>query len=182
MRRDTNKSRLKTKSERPVRRLLREGAVPSIFANVPTYLPKSEETPISTKKAGSSSRHEDETRRLDELEFSFNASDDITHLSHSDIASKLQSDSTVPHGFITIIVGDSLFIYLLRTAQDMPKIVACICLKPDMTVVCSLEDKRVPAAQYEDLLMNGQVAKLSQMVNLMARLKSWQDVSSSKPF
>jgi len=63
------------KSEKPVRRL---------FANVPAYLLKSGETPRSTKKAGCSSRREAKARRLEELEVSFNVSDDITDLSLSD--------------------------------------------------------------------------------------------------
>lgn len=41
VRRDSNKSRLKTKSEKPTRRLLRRGVVPSVFANVPAYLSQS---------------------------------------------------------------------------------------------------------------------------------------------
>ena len=45
-RRDSNKNRLKTKSEKPVRKLLKKGAVPSKFSNVPSYLhSKSVSTP-----------------------------------------------------------------------------------------------------------------------------------------
>jgi len=33
--------------------------------------------------------------------------------------------------------------------------------------------KAVPPSQYYDLLTNGHVTKLSQLINLMARLKLW---------
>ena len=58
--------------------------------------------------------------------------------------------------------------------NEVPGIVVSICLKSDMSVVCSLHDKVVPPSQYCDLLTNGHVTKLSQLINLMARLKSWQ--------
>ena len=78
-RRDSNKSRLKTKSEKPVRKLLKKGAVPSKFSNVPSYLQsKAVSTPRQTKKSTSSSRQKDEAKRLEELEVTFTASDDIS--------------------------------------------------------------------------------------------------------
>jgi len=97
VRRDSNKSRLKTKSEKPTRRFLKDGVVPSLFANVPTYLSKSAGgTTRTTKRAASSSRREEEARRMDELEASFHASDDTTSLSNSEIIDNLKSDSAVP--------------------------------------------------------------------------------------
>jgi len=181
VRQDSNKSRLQTKSEKPVRRRLREGAIPSIFSNVPSYLSKSDVgTPRTTKRAASSSRRAEEAGRLEELEASFNADDDLTQLSHSDIADSLKSESAVPDGFIVNSVDDSLLLYLLQMTNHIPKVVSCICLKHDMSVVCSLDDKLVPASQYCDLLTNGRVSKLSQLVNLMARMKSWHVDLSTK--
>ena len=76
---DSNKSWLKMKSEKPVRWHLREGAVPSIFSNVPAYLSSPASSP-RTMKATASRWHADKERRLEELEASFNASDDITQM------------------------------------------------------------------------------------------------------
>ena len=181
-RRDSNKSRLKTKSEKPVRKLLKKGAVPSKFSNVPSYLQsKAVSTPRQTKKSTSSSRQKDEAKRLEELEVTFTASDDISQLSHPDIAQSLKSESTVPEGFVVSEFDDSLLVYLMQMLNDVPRIVACICLKQDMSVVCSLDEKLVPESHYSDLLTNRRVTKLSQLINLMARVKAWQVDSSSKP-
>jgi len=49
-----------------------------------------------------------------------------------------------------------------------------------MSVICSLHDKVVPSSQYCNLLTNGHVTTLSQFINLMARLKSWQVDQRSK--
>ena len=76
---------------------------------------------------------------------------------------------------------DSLLVYLMQMLNDVPRIVACICLKQDMSVVCSLDEKLVPESHYSDLLTNRRVTKLSQLINLMARVKAWQVDSSSKP-
>ena len=65
-------------------------------------------------------------------------------------------------------MDDSLLLYLLQMTNHIPKVVSCNFLKHDMSVVCSLDDKPVPASQYCDLLTNGRVSKLSQLVNLMA--------------
>ena len=182
VRQDSNKSRLKMKSEKPVRRRLREGAVPSIFSNVPAYLSSPAPSPRTTK-AIASRRLADEERRLEELEASFNASDDITQMTHLEISQSLQSDSSAPQGFIVNNVNECLLIYMLRMTNEVPRIVVSICLKSDMSVVCSLHDKVVPQSQYCDLLTNGHVTKLSQLINLMARLKSWQvDERSKQPF
>ena len=179
LRQDSNKSRLKMKSEKPVRRRLREGAVPSIFCNVPAYLSQPAPSPRTTK-ATSTQRHAEEERRLEELEASFIASDDITQMTHLEIAESLQSDSTVPQGFIVNNVDESLLLYMIHMANEVPRIVVSVCLKCDRSVICSLDDKIVPPSQYCDLLTNGHVTQLSQLINLMARLKSWKVDQGSK--
>ena len=68
--------------------------------------------------------------------------------------------------------------YLSRPA-DIPAVTACITVKSDMTVVCSLAGNVIPALQYSDLL-KGHLMCLSQLVNLMVHLKSWQTDPSSR--
>jgi len=164
VRQDSNKSWLKTKSEKPVRRRLREGAVPSIFSNVPAYLSSPAPSPRTTKVTASR-RRAGEERRLEELEASFNASDDITQMTHLQISQSVQSDSTVPQGFIINSVNECLLVYMVRMTNDVPGIVVSICLKSDLSVVCSLHDKVVPPSQYCDLLTNGRVTKLECQYN-----------------
>jgi len=179
IRTDKNVSRCNKKPEKPLRRQLKEGAVPSVFPNTPSYLSKSPAADRTTTKAASSSRRADEARKLAELETSFSASDDISTLSLADVQAKLQAETPVPTGFTYTLVDDVLLIYLLQMNADIPKLAACITVKSDMTVSCSMQDKVIPASQYRDLV-EGRVQQLSQLVNLMARLKSWAtDLSSS---
>jgi len=178
VRTDTNRSRLQKKSEKPLRRDLKKGAIPSVFPNTPSYLSKSAGASRTTTKATSSSRHADEARRLEELESSFAASDDISELSNSELMDKLQVETAVPQGYKFTVVDDSLLIYLFEVNADIPKIAACVTVKCDKTVVCSMADKQIPASEYGDLVQ-GSVKHLSQLVNLMARLKSWLTDSSS---
>jgi len=178
VRTDKNVARLKKKPEKPLRRQLKEGAVPSVFPNAPSYLSKSPAAGRTTTKAASSSRRADEVRKLAELETSFSSSDDISILSLADVQAKLQAETAVPTGFTYTLVDDSLFVYLLEINTDIPKLAACIAVKSDKTVACSMQDKVIPASQYSDLV-DGRMQQLSQLVNLMARLKSWATDSSS---
>lgn len=82
---DTNKSRAQQKSDTALRRILKHGVVPSVFHNAPAYLSKSPGTRRGTKKTVASSRRADKARKLQELEESFVADDDISTLSHSEI-------------------------------------------------------------------------------------------------
>ena len=108
---DSNKSRLKNKSCTPLRRRLKPDAVPSVFPNTPAYLTKSPAVQRSTTKATSSSKHAEESRRLEELEESFTASDCLSALSHAEIADKLKAESTVSQGFIVSAADESVLIY-----------------------------------------------------------------------
>ena len=180
-RRDTNKSRLKQKSEKPVRRHLKDGAVPSIFPNAPAYLSKPVGGQRSTSKATSASRRADEEAKFEVLEESFRDSDDISALSLAEIRKQLKAETAVPQGFTMTCVDELLLIYLMQITDNIPKVVACITVNSDRTVVCSVDDKAVPASQYNDLV-DGAVQQLSQLVNLMARLKSWHTDVSSRSF
>jgi len=85
--------------------------VPSVFPNTPAYLTKSPAVQRSTTKATSSSKHAEESRRLEELEESFTASDCLSALSHAEIADKLKAESTVSQGFIVSAADESVLIY-----------------------------------------------------------------------
>jgi len=81
-RRDTNKSQLKKKGEKHVRRHLKEGVVPSVFLSAPAYLSKSVGGQRSTSRATSAARRADEEVKLEVLEESFSQSDDISALKY----------------------------------------------------------------------------------------------------
>ena len=78
---DTNISRRKKQaaiSEKPMRRNLKSGAVPSIFPNAPSYLSTPTGPPRQTLRATSSSRREHIVLQMDALEESFRSVDDIS--------------------------------------------------------------------------------------------------------
>jgi len=108
IRTDTNKRRLKTVSVKRQRRRLKEDAVPSVFPNAPEYFTKPACTPRRTTKATSSSRRQDEAKKIEELEKSFRENDDLSSLSLADISAKLSDETSVPPGFNVTIIDDSL--------------------------------------------------------------------------
>lgn len=162
-----------------VLRRLKDDAVPSIFPNAPDYLSMPQKKPRKTSKATSSSRREVEASRLEQLQQSSTACDDISSLSLTDIAGKLQSETTAPAGFTVTLIDQSLLIYLLDTQTPVTKISAGIKIAQGLSVVVTLEDKVVPASQYSDLLKD-EVRQMSQLLNLMARVKSWCNDSKSR--
>jgi hypothetical protein len=63
---------------------------------------------------------------------------------------------------------------------DPPLIKACLAVQEDLKVVVSLDGKSVPGSQYTDLC-KGSLKSMSDLVNLMARLKSWNEEVHSRP-
>jgi hypothetical protein len=175
---DTNKSRLNSKSPKRMRRYLKPGAVPTVFAHAPSYLSKPASVQRSTSKAISCSRRESERKRLQDMEDSFMADDDVSVLSLDEIAAKVKAETAAQQGFIIHKCNQSLLLYLLETADNIPTIQGCIALQSDLSVVCSLYGHIVHASQYSDLV-TGTLSQLSQLVNLMARVKSWITDSST---
>jgi len=117
-------------------------------------------TPRTTKKATSISRCEHNASKLEDLEASFQADDDLSSLSLPDISAKLSEETSVPQGFTVTLLNDALLIYMLELEDNIPSVVDCITLKSDHTVVCSLQGKVVPASQYDDLAKG----RLTQLV------------------
>ena len=150
---------------------LKDDAVPSIFPNAPSYVTVNLEKRRTTSKSTSAYRRDQETKQLQQLEQSFTDSDNISTLSLSEMADKLQNER-IPSGFIVNLVDESLLIYVLDTKTDIIKVSASIRVSHDFAVIVTPNDKVVPRSQYSDLL-NDNLKQLSQLVNLMARLKSW---------
>lgn len=170
--RDSNKQRHKSGNTLS-RRYLKKDAVPSVFPNAPEYLSSERRVPRSTSKATASSRLEHEAQEMEQMEQSFLADDDISQLSISEISDRLRQETTLPSGFTITLHDQNLFAYIIEVTGDgIPKIAAAVTLKTDRTVVLSIEGKIIPASQLKDLT-NGSIINLSQLVNLMARVKSF---------
>ena len=173
---DTNKARLqrmlKSGTERQTKRRLRDDGVPSIFPNALAYLTAKSSGPRDTISTTVSSRREQEVRQLDILEQSFNAADDISSWSLSEIFSTLNAETALPAGFTLTKLDSELLIYMIHVSTGNPVIQTCITLREDLSVTVSLDRKSVPASHFADIV-TGPITLMSQVVNLMARVKSW---------
>ena len=158
-------------SEKPLRCHLKEGVVPSIFHNTQAYLSTAITTPRTTAKATPSSRREQAILEMLLLEETYDANDDVSELIVKEILAWLQIETTVPSDFTFTLIGQTLFIYFLDVEFDIVKVVACVALKTDLMIVVSLDGKEVSALQCTDLV-KGNLKQMSQLVNLIARVKS----------
>lgn len=159
-------------------RRLKNGAVPSKFANTPQYMNKKRSEPRKTSRAAPSTRRENESQLQDILNQSFNAGDDLTQLTLAAIEEKLRTEATAPKGFRTLLDEDKLIIYLVAVdRRDVPQISASIVINSTHNVVVSLANKIVPTSQYSHLVNKG-LKTMSQLINLMALIKNWQNPDS----
>lgn len=62
----------------------------------------------------------------------------------------------------------------------MSDIEASITVRPALTVITTVDKKEIPAMHYKDLI-SGNLHTLSQLINLMARIKAWCKDSDSRP-
>ena len=181
---DSNAARKKRKSvisEQPLRRHLKEGAVPSIFPNAPGYLSTSKLQPRSSK-ATASCRLEQHSQRLQELEESFLSEDIVTGLSAVELEAKLKCQTTVPSGFMTSVMESNLVIFMLQMDNDVAKVAGSITVNSNLNVTVSLSGTVVDGDQYKDIVTGGVLTGMSELVNLMARVKSWVTENESRPW
>src|SRR6218665_1572506 len=181
---DTNVTRKRKKSKscvKPFRRYLKEGAIPSIFSNAPSYLSKTCSVPRPTSRSTTSSRLQLQEERLDNLEQSFMENDNISGLTVLELEEQLRNETTVPQDFKICVCEQVLLLYVIKITQDiaLPKIVGSIIVKSDFTLVVTVNEKVVPSSQFHDLI-KGPLRSLSQLLNLMARVKAWIGDPSSR--
>src|SRR6218665_1134103 len=181
---DTNVTRRRNKSKscvKPFRRYLKDDAIPSIFSNAPSYLSKTCSVPRSTSRATTSSRLQLQEERLDNLEQSFLENDNISGLTVSELEERLRNETTVPQDFKICVCEQVLLLYVIKITEDiaLPEIVGSIIVKSDFTLVVTVDEKVVPSSQFHDLV-KGPLRSLSQLLNLMARVKAWIGDPSSR--
>ena len=178
---DTNKQRDKARADKKLRkRYLKDGAVPSIFANVPEYLSSAGSSRRMTVETTSTQRRQHEAATMQQLEETSRKEDDVADASITDIAERLQHETaTTLQGFTISVVNQTLLIYLLEISNGVPHIRASILVKSDHSLVLSMDDKTIPCSQFKDIIP-GRLQLLSQLINLMARVKSWCDEPRSR--
>jgi THAP domain/Transposase protein len=173
-RRDSNARRRKSLHHKLSRKHLKDGVVPSIFPNAPPYLSAKGSEPRWTSKATAESRFEHGAMEFDRLEKSFIAEDDISELSLTDLQSRLNAETTAPSGFTLTLIDEALHIYLLDVTDDIPVVKASIAVKKDHALVLTDDGKKIPASKFKDLV-KGPLKHMSQLLNLMARIKNWSE-------
>ena len=172
---DSNKRRDKSRGDKKLaKRYLKDDAVPSVFPSAPSYFSTAVQPPRSTNKATSASRRLLEGKALEDMEASFRQEDDISTLPVADIARRLSSEETVPDGFTVFVHDQTLFVCLMKIADDIPSIRASVSIKPDLSMALSLDGKVVAQNQYKDIVP-GRLSLMSQLINLLARVKCWCD-------
>jgi len=102
--------------------------------------------------------------------------DDISSWSLSEILDTLNAESALPAGFTSTKLDSILLIYMIHVSTSTQVFKACITLREDLSVTVSLDRKSVPASHFADIV-KCPIRLMSQVVNLMARVKSWTEDS-----
>ena len=107
--------------------------------------------------------------------------DNISGLTVSELEERLRNETTVPQDFKICVCEQVLLPYVIKITEDiaLPKIVGSIIVKSDFTLVVTVDEKVVPSSQFHDLI-KGPLRSLSQLLNLMARVKAWIGDPSSR--
>ena len=107
------------------------------------------------------------------------ADDDVTSITLSELSQKLQSETAVPEGYNILLEANHLIIYWLTVEDDVPKVTSSVTVSSDLAVVASMDGVVVPASLLTDLV-TGPIEQMSQLVNVMARIKAYGEDSRSR--
>ena len=69
---------------------------------------------------------------------------------------------------------ETLLVCLMEITDEIPSIRASVSVKSDLSVALSLDGKVVPQSEFKDIVP-GRLSLMSQLTNLMARVKCWCD-------
>jgi len=86
----------------------------------------------------------------------------------------LDAETTAPSGFTMTLTDEALHIYLLDVTDDIPVVKASIAVKKDHTLMPTVDGKKIPASKFKDIV-KGPLKHMSQLLNLMARIKNWSE-------
>jgi len=74
---------------------------------------------------------------------------------------------------------NKLLVLLLDVTGDLPRLAASIAVDEHLKVLVSVDQKLISSSRYNDLLSGDSLQNLSQLMNIMARVKSWTSGVSS---
>jgi len=179
---DTNSSRRNQASSTELKkRYLKPDAVPSIFVNAPAYLSSPATTPRSSASvATASGRRQKEASRLLTQHDAFTADDVITSLTLQQLKDRLATETTVPGGYHVALVEDVFVVYRLCVTDAVPRLQGSLTVSEMFDVSVHVDGRHIQSAEYRDIVP-GSLETMSQLLNLLARVKAWCEVVHSRP-
>ena len=178
---DSNSTRQKLQADAKLMHRRLKDAVPSIFHNLPSYMTNKGTFRRSTTMATASSRHEREEQQQELLAASFKEIDDVTSLQLGEIERRLLEEATRPSGFRTAVDNESLQIYLTAVEDTVMIITASIIVSANLKLTVSVHGQPVAASKLRDLIAD-KLLTMSQLTNVMARVKTWAEEPQSQSF
>lgn len=174
---DSNSSRLRQKEEdhgqKPLRRLLKKTAVPSIIHNAPSYLSNPPPPPRTTECSTSDKRRAGEEARLEAQVKAFINLDMINKMTIEGLKEKLLTE-TLPEGFYVDIIDGNLIVYCLIMSNQILKVSASMIIDQNMSFVININSNIVRNRDFADLCEKpGHVCRISEILNIIARIKSF---------
>ena len=168
---DSNVRRTKVPT-RLKQRCLKPDAVPTLFPEAPRYLRKPKRIRIRKTTATAEGRRALESERLAQLQEDLFLADDLTSLTLREIQVQLENLER-PTDFITQVFDDVLVLYVLKIKENVPFISSSISIDQSLSIKICYENEIVSRERYSDLLSSTTLKTFSQILNLMARVKSW---------
>ena len=105
--------------------------------------------------------------------------DDVSLCTLSQLSHRLQSETAVPDSYNILLDDNHLVIYRLRTENGLSRDITSVTVNSGLTVVASVDGVIVPTSVLTDLV-KGPIERISQLINLMARIKAHGEDSRSR--
>lgn len=176
---DTHPTRKKKCSNRKLqKRYLKPDAVPTIFENVAKYLSKSKVPKPRVNAPTADRRCELESAQLDKFIIEFNKNDNLKDHSLTEIVSRIK-DEKLPLGFQVYLDENKgcIYIFSISEVNEIPVLQCSLVINSDMTFKLVAKQNIIDISRYSDIAAN-KVSKLSEIVNLLARLKAISEEST----
>ena len=168
-------SKVNRKNSREVqtlqRKCLKPGAIPGIFAALPSYL-SSTVAAVRSTNSSSSARTAKENDLIQINNNQFLRQDDIGSLEM--LKDKLKNE-ILPEGFTIVIQEENLQFYYFKcssNAKEAPEILISVTIAGDLKVHACIHRTQISHETYKDLIPTGVISKMSQLLNLLALCKS----------
>lgn len=175
---DTNVTRKRAYGQQRKRRKLKDGAVPSVFPNLPSYLSSPPNVPRSLSST-SEKRLEKENTYMTEVIHEFEQSDEINDL--QSLKQKVQT-SSLPCGFVLYPSNLEDLIFTKIEFAESVSVVASVIVKPDLSFTASKNGKRCDESQFgSQMQYSRKIMSFTDLLNLLAFLGGSHGTSQTSP-